>query len=148
MFEGCPSITGEPQSVNPPHYGRWWLDCLIIIWWSTTCFRSDSNQNFCLANPILPRLLCAASQIAKFMGPTWGPPGSRRPQMGPMLAPLTLLSGRSLVFTVCSMTQSCKNMASLAAGGCQGVAQPEFRGPPQNSTKHSCLPLMPTSGSN
>ena len=23
-------------------------------------------------------------QIAKFMGPTWGPPGSSRPQMGPM----------------------------------------------------------------
>ena len=30
---------------------------------------------------------------AKFMGPTWGPPGSCRPQMGPMLAPGTLLSG-------------------------------------------------------
>ena len=26
------------------------------------------------------------SQIAKFMGPTWGPPGSCRPQMGLMLA--------------------------------------------------------------
>ena len=26
--------------------------------------------------------------------PTWGPPGSCRPQMGPMLAPWTLLSGR------------------------------------------------------
>ena len=32
-------------------------------------------------------------QIAKFMGPTWGPPESCRPQMGPMLVPLTLLSG-------------------------------------------------------
>ena len=32
------------------------------------------------------------SQIAKFMGPTWDPPGSSRPQMGPMLAPWTLLS--------------------------------------------------------
>ena len=32
-------------------------------------------------------------QIAKFMGPTWDPPGSCRPQLGPMLAPLTLLSG-------------------------------------------------------
>ena len=32
-------------------------------------------------------------QIAKFMGPTWGPPGSCRPQMDPMLAPWTLLSG-------------------------------------------------------
>ena len=33
------------------------------------------------------------SQIAKFMGPTWGRPGSCRPQMGPMLVPWTLLSG-------------------------------------------------------
>ena len=37
--------------------------------------------------------LCATSQIAKFMGPTWGPPGSCRSQMGPMLTPWTLLSG-------------------------------------------------------
>ena len=33
------------------------------------------------------------SQIAKFMGPTWGQHGSCRPQMGPMLAPWILLSG-------------------------------------------------------
>ena len=33
------------------------------------------------------------SQIAKFMGPTWGPPGSCPPQMDPMLVPWTLLSG-------------------------------------------------------
>ena len=33
------------------------------------------------------------TQMAKFLGPTWGPPGSYRPQMGPMLAPGTLLSG-------------------------------------------------------
>ena len=33
------------------------------------------------------------SKIAKFMGPTSGPPGSCRPQKGPMLAPLALLSG-------------------------------------------------------
>ena len=27
------------------------------------------------------------SQIARFMGPKWGPPGSCRPQIGPILAP-------------------------------------------------------------
>ena len=32
------------------------------------------------------------TQIARSMGPTWGPPGSCRPQMDPMLAPWTLLS--------------------------------------------------------
>ena len=35
------------------------------------------------------------SQIARSMGPTWGPPGSWRTQVGPMLAPWTLLSGIS-----------------------------------------------------
>ena len=32
--------------------------------------------------------------ITRFMGPTWGPPGSCRPQVGRMLAPWTLLSGK------------------------------------------------------
>ena len=43
----------------------------------------------------------STSQIAKFMGPTWGPPGSCRPQMGPMLAPWTLLS-RSTSHELCT----------------------------------------------
>ena len=34
-----------------------------------------------------------AAQIARFMEPTWSPPGSCQPQMGPMLAPWILLSG-------------------------------------------------------
>ena len=38
------------------------------------------------------------TQIAKFLGSTWGPPGSCRPQMGPMLAPSTLLSGLQLTW--------------------------------------------------
>ena len=33
------------------------------------------------------------THIAKFMGPTWGPPESCHPQMDPMLAPWTMLSG-------------------------------------------------------
>ena len=32
--------------------------------------------------------------IARFMRPTWGPSGANRTQMGPMLAPWTLLSGK------------------------------------------------------
>ena len=34
-----------------------------------------------------------SAQITQFMGSTWGPPGSCRPQMGPMLSPWILLSG-------------------------------------------------------
>ena len=32
------------------------------------------------------------TQIARFMGPTWGPSGADRTQVGPMLGPWTLLS--------------------------------------------------------
>ena len=38
------------------------------------------------------------SHITKFMGPTWGPPGSCRSQMGPMLAPWTLLHVSGLAY--------------------------------------------------
>ena len=38
------------------------------------------------------------SQIARFMGPIWGPPGSCRPQMAPVLAPWTLLSSQIASF--------------------------------------------------
>ena len=41
---------------------------------------------------------CVLSQIARFMGATWGPPGSCRPQIGPVLAPWTLLlSGMGII---------------------------------------------------
>ena len=39
------------------------------------------------------------AQITRFMWPTWGPPGADRTQVGPMLAPWTLLSWNS--FTRC-----------------------------------------------
>ena len=34
------------------------------------------------------------TQTARFTWPTWGQPGSCRPQVGPMLAPWSLLSGK------------------------------------------------------
>ena len=50
-----------------------------------------------------PQPLChhvvVRSQIAKYMGPTWGPSWFCRPQMGLMLAPWTLLSGMAFVDT-------------------------------------------------
>ena len=36
--------------------------------------------------------------IARFMGPTWDPFGTERAEVGPMLAPWTLLSGTSYVW--------------------------------------------------
>ena len=43
------------------------------------------------------------TQITKFMGPTWGPLGSCGPQMGPMLAPWTLLSGNVSYYWPCPL---------------------------------------------
>ena len=40
--------------------------------------------------------MARATLGARFMGPTWGPSGSGRTQVGPMLAPWTLLSGKLL----------------------------------------------------
>ena len=42
--------------------------------------------------------------ITRFMGPTWGPSGADRSQLGPMLAPWTLLSGKpvQLFWKTCS----------------------------------------------
>ena len=37
-------------------------------------------------------VIATISLIASFMGPTWGPSGAERTQVGPMLAPWTLLS--------------------------------------------------------
>ena len=55
---------------------------------STFCMIPMINKCWVHSKPPLKR-----TQVARFMGPTWGPPVSCRPQMGPMLAPLTLLSG-------------------------------------------------------
>ena len=43
--------------------------------------------------PVQDMWRCMLSLLVRFMGPTWGPPGPCRPQMGPMLAPWTFLSG-------------------------------------------------------
>ena len=43
--------------------------------------------------PWLTTIRSLMTLIARFMGPTWGPSGADRTQVGPMLAPWTLLSG-------------------------------------------------------
>ena len=51
------------------------------------------NSLFGLTGKAIWNFSSIISQIARFMGPSWGPPGSCRSQMSPMLAPWTLLSG-------------------------------------------------------
>ena len=57
---------------------------------------SISNNADCNCNISILRYW--PPQIARLMGPTWGLPGSWRPQMDPMLTPWALLSG---ALTIC-----------------------------------------------
>ena len=54
-------------------------------------YPSSDNNVFIVESYVGHRQL--PSQIARLMGPTWGPFGSDRTQLSPLLAPWTLLSG-------------------------------------------------------
>ena len=56
---------------------------LRSLWQWPTCIHPASRA----------ACLKTVPQIARIMGPTWGPPGSCRPQIDPMMAPWSLLSG-------------------------------------------------------
>ena len=62
----------------------------IGYWAGMAMFSRWHNFDHCF----LVHLSQTATQIANFMGPTWGPSGANRTQVGPMLAPWTLLSGK------------------------------------------------------
>ena len=51
---------------------------------------SQYHDNWCSADAYRPG---HQHLVARFMGPTWGLPGADRTQVGPMLAPWSLLSG-------------------------------------------------------
>ena len=53
------------------------------------------NSPFSKMGPACLQIMKVCTMIARFMGPTWGPSGTDRTQVGPMLAPWTLLSGLS-----------------------------------------------------
>ena len=65
-------------------------------------------------------LLVKVSLIARFMGPTWGPSGADRTQVGPMLAPSTLLSGMISEGNRCckclSLIHNCEKGVPISTG--------------------------------
>ena len=61
-------------------------------WWEMIC-KELVHSMFIYGNAKSKEMTVVTvqgTQIAKFMEPTWGPPGSYRPQMGPMLAHVNL----------------------------------------------------------
>ena len=61
-----------------------------------TLFHKTAHYASLVVSPA-EKLNTCTTQITRFMGPTWGPPGDDRTQVGPMLASWTLLSGQSCV---------------------------------------------------
>ena len=96
----CAEVTGDRWI--PRINGQWRGKCFhfmtsswtVLVWYSVRTF---------------------PTQIARFTWPTWGPPGSCRPQLGPMLAPWTLLSGHYLSEKLISVSleSSCYNVEIL-----------------------------------
>ena len=90
-----------------------WKSFCRWYWLSKPLREHCSNtEHLCLHSGRLFKSTCAVdipSQIAKFMGPTWGPSGSCRPQMGPMLDQWTLLSGLCFAISRCSCRLSTKH---------------------------------------
>ena len=93
------------------HDRNFYTDKMASIFWNGP--RICIHLSHVIACPY--RQLWEPSQIARFMGPTWDPPGAYSTQVGPMLAQWTLLSGLFglpksvswsgvLVFSVISLT--------------------------------------------
>ena len=72
------------QDAVPYRYNE--VKCLKKSSQQTSVFCDFKISQLCSAAAIKV-LFVIASQIARFMRPPWGPPGSCRAQMGPMLAP-------------------------------------------------------------
>ena len=68
-----------------PTNNRW---CRRPAYWGEFLYSDGINSS-----QIIPDNQCLCTLIARFMGPTWGPSGADRTQVGPILAPWTLLSG-------------------------------------------------------
>ena len=87
-------------------YSIWSLSRLLIIWlckWSW--YWPSSPGIFWFVH-----MEAWIAQIARFMGPIWGPPGSCRPQLGPMWASLSLLSGYITISWYPLHTVSCVSL--------------------------------------
>ena len=92
--------TGHVRTRRNTVNGLWKTAKTLIGHMIPVCIATRGNPKLYLDQPIKTRrckpnvcYVSYLSQIANIMGPTWGPPGSCRPQMGPMLAPWTLLLG-------------------------------------------------------
>ena len=84
------------------------LCCTLVPW--TAGSISKAHRWFIKPRLLISRISCSPILMARLMWPTWGPSGADRTQVGPMLAPWTLLSGynppRSCAQLACCLSHS------------------------------------------
>ena len=81
-------ITPSPEQ-NYQHFEDDIFKCSVL--WKVSLYASENefiHQNQHWARSMAPWCHEAATQKAKFLGPTWGPPGSCRPPGGPHVGPI------------------------------------------------------------
>ena len=84
LCEGNSPVTSESPHKGPVTQKMCLFDDVIMLVHSSSIPAASATAMWITA------------LIARFMGPTWGPYGADRTQVGPMLAPWTLLSGWNL----------------------------------------------------
>ena len=96
----CPDVVNWKHRETRPCHKIWLADSVgshrgqVVV-----SFRGSVANRRCISSPCGQHRVAAdwsitastTSQIAMFMGPTWDPSGADRTQVGPMLAPWTLL---------------------------------------------------------
>ena len=68
-------------------------DYITVVFTETAGGNVACNMSAIMFKPLWVNTIPDSKVHRANMGPTWGPPGSCRPQMGPMLAPWTLQTG-------------------------------------------------------
>ena len=86
-WNGCQRIHVYISSGN----GLVLLGRVLLLWWSVHMCRP--KWSIFQAQVSIWVDFLSSPQIARFLRPTWGAPGADRTQVGPMLAPWTLLLG-------------------------------------------------------
>ena len=66
---------------------------MYTVYWKAAVVLVPNLSSLVLPYATIGCRYCMTTLIARFMGPTWGPTVADRTQVGPMLAPWTLLSG-------------------------------------------------------
>ena len=114
LAASLPSIIIVPVHLNSVYTGLCFRSLWLTSWFASILnitlyifiskFPENISFQHCVTNDLISMVWCIPTTtaiittmtlIARFMGPTWGPSGADRTQVGPMLAPWNLLSGKN-----------------------------------------------------